>query len=176
MSAPVLGQGGPAVQGCLLEIGFVLLHEDSPGLGGRVAANQQRLELDRQRVIANVCRSAGYRQQLLFSRYQANMGACNKRIRGVFWALNQRFLRFQSSRECGLELSVGCGKGQHGCQSVGVAAIPCALVFLGVCWPVGHPFGHERVGLYQQHVFHETCRAVPLACPNTARCFHTYAP
>ena len=30
--------------------------------------------------------------------------------------------------------------GPYGCQSDGLAVIPCALVFCGVCWPVGHPF------------------------------------
>ena len=47
---------------------------------------------------------------------------------------------FQSNRERGLQLCAGCRKGPCGCQSVGVAAIPCAPVFWGVCWPVGHPF------------------------------------
>ena len=47
------------------------------------------------------------------------------------------FWRFKSNGECGLWLCAGRRKGLYGCQSVGVAVIPCALVFSGVCWP-GH--------------------------------------
>ena len=36
-------------------------------------------------------------------------------------------------------LCAGCRNAQYGCQSV-VAGTPCALVFWGVCWAVGHPF------------------------------------
>ena len=54
-----------------------------------------------------------------------------------FWTfLGTIVLRFRSSRECGLQLCAGCRKGTYGCQSVGVAVIPCALVFWGVCWHV----------------------------------------
>ena len=42
------------------------------------------------------------------------------------------------SRVC--RLCAGCREGQYGCQRVIVGVILCALVFWGVCWPVGHPF------------------------------------
>jgi len=50
-----------------------------------------------------------------------------------------------------------------GCQNVGVAAIPCALAFWGVCWPVGHPFVVTKGSgwhMSAKHVFRGTCRAV----------------
>ena len=43
-----------------------------------------------------------------------------------------RFLRFLSNRESGLQLCAGGRKGPWGCQRIGVAAIPCALVLCGL--------------------------------------------
>ena len=51
-------------------------------------------------------------------------------------------VRVQSNAECGLSLCAGCGQGQHGCQSVGVAVMPCTgagacaglLLCTGMVW------------------------------------------
>ena len=50
---------------------------------------------------------------------------------GLF--LEPSLLRFQPNGEGDLWLWARCRKGQYGWQSVGVAVIPCALVFWGVC-------------------------------------------
>ena len=89
------------------------------------------------------------------------------------------FLRFQSNRKCGLQLCAGCGKGPHGCLRVGVAVVPCALVFWGVCWPVAL-YCHVLwgwAGLCLQHVFRGTWCAVTQARPYMATlCVRTCAP
>ena len=67
---------------------------------------------------------------------------------GVFF-FEPSFWRSQSNGQRGLWLCAGCRNGPCGCQSGGVAVLPCALVSRGVCWPAGHPFvvSHEGGGL-----------------------------
>ena len=56
-----------------------------------------------------------------------------------------------------------CRLGPYGCQSVGVAIMPCALVFWGVCWLVALYclVLRGRAGSCLQHVSHGTCCRSP---------------
>ena len=70
----------------------------------------------------------------VLTRACSNTAAPFSRIFGL--SLKPSFSRLQSNRNCGLWLCAGCRKCQYGCQSVGGAVIPCALVFRGMpaCW------------------------------------------
>ena len=57
-----------------------------------------------------------------------------------FWGFPGTIIFEVPNRECSLSLCAGGRKDQYGWRSVVVAVIPCALVFRGVCRPVGHPF------------------------------------
>ena len=65
---------------------------------------------------------------------------CFRIFSTFFFCCEPSVLRFESQRESGLRRCAGCRRGPCGCQGVGVAVIPCALVFWGVCWPVGRTF------------------------------------
>ena len=104
-------------------------------------------------------------------------GLCVSALLGLFW--NHRFCGPTPKENVVCGFVQGCRTGQCGCQSVGVAVIPCALVFWGVRWAVALYCDvlRGRVGLCLPHVFRGTCRAVTQPCPSTVTpCSRTFAP
>ena len=59
-----------------------------------------------------------------------------------------------------------------GGQSVGVAVIPCALVFWGVCWPAGHRFAVMDNSLVTAGMPVTTCVPCCVPCGNTCLSKH----